>query len=393
MMPLLAVFLLAIAIQLAFYACCRLLGQSKRDQGDLDATKGKGISIIVCARNEADNLRRHLPLWLRQNIFLDKHSESELIVIDDHSTDDTQGVVKEFCAPDIPLRLIRPPQLTRPGKKDALAYGISQARCDYLLLTDADCRPASEVWAQLMTDPLKYGAELVVGHGAYESGPDNKLSIWQVFTAEYHGLQYRCLTRLGWMKLGVGRNLAYTKDFFYARRGMQSHAHLAGGDDDLLLQSNPVTQGAKAFGGNEPSWKKTEWPAEVQNNKTAEVVDHPMAWTYSAPTKNWSEYARRKKRHFSIGRHYPLRGKVILGILALSHGLFYLLGLVLLFTPFRWWAIGIYLLRMLFVFLAYPKPKISWPLLDALLSFYLLWQAILSLFAQTEKEWEIRQMA
>ncbi|MEL6802841.1 MAG: hypothetical protein AAFO91_03545, partial [Bacteroidota bacterium] len=100
-----------------------------------------------------------------------------------------------------------------------------------------------------------------------------------------------------------------------------------------------------------------------------------------------------KKRHFSIGRHYPLRGKVILGILALSHGLFYLLGLVLLFTPFRWWAIGIYLLRMLFVFLAYPKPKISWPLLDALLSFYLLWQAILSLFAQTEKEWEIRQMA
>ncbi|MEM6394830.1 MAG: glycosyltransferase [Bacteroidota bacterium] len=391
------VFCLVAGVQVVYY----FFAYSRKTQ--FSSNKQKDISIIVCARNEAENLRAHIPLWLGQSVFGARRptreprrtttTDSELIIVNDYSTDETAEVVGNFCGADSPVRLLRPPEPTRPGKKDALAYAISQARNACLLLTDADCRPASDRWAKLMTAPLHDGAALVVGHGAYDASGGSWVGRWQVFAAEHHGLQYRTLTSLGWTKLGVGRNLAYTKDFFYARNGMEAHTHLAGGDDDLLLQTSPMpaVEGASEPGGSYQMKKKTGRPAEVQKNDTVAVIDHPHAWTFSKPAFSWMEYAARKHRHFSVGRHYTTRSQLILTGLALSHGLFYLLGFLLLFTSWRWWALGIYALRMLLVWRAHTKRSAMLPIYDALLCFYLVWQVIVTVLARPRQMWEERQ--
>lgn len=418
MIGLLLVFVLVWSVQMAYY----MLARSHSYVLSKGKPVYKPISIIVCARNEAGNLQKHIPHWLQQSVFLNQdfrrwntpvkaESEhrgdhlstgsetgtsfearghnlpSELLIIDDYSTDATAEVVRSFCGPGSPISLLRPPQPTRPGKKDALSYGISQARYDFLLLTDADCRPATKQWAELMTAPLMTGASVVVGHGAYQSHTSSFLARWQAFTAEYHGLQYRSLTRQGWSLLGVGRNLAYTKDFFYARSGMDTHAQLAGGDDDLLLQTRPDSfdKAGSALVKNHAGR-----PAEVYKNEKYSVVDAPDTWTFSEPAGTWREYASRKQRHFSIGRHYPARSKWILTGLAMSHGLFYLLGFLLLFTPWRWWALLAYVLRMIAVWRAYKRPASLWPIYDAILCFYLLWQTSLTILTRPRKVWTDR---
>ncbi|GAB4491255.1 MAG: hypothetical protein OHK0019_11220 [Saprospiraceae bacterium] len=50
------------------------------------------ISIIICARNEAENLRRHLPKILEQEYA----GEWEVIVVNDASEDETPAVLQAF---------------------------------------------------------------------------------------------------------------------------------------------------------------------------------------------------------------------------------------------------------------------------------------------------------
>jgi cellulose synthase/poly-beta-1,6-N-acetylglucosamine synthase-like glycosyltransferase len=49
------------------------------------------VSVIVCAKNEAENLKRFIPLILEQN-----YSNFELILINDASTDETLDIMEEF---------------------------------------------------------------------------------------------------------------------------------------------------------------------------------------------------------------------------------------------------------------------------------------------------------
>ena len=108
-----------------------------------------GVSVIVCAKNEAENLNKLIPEILNQ-----RHSNFELILVNDHSSDQTQQVVEQWAKRDPRVRTFTlKEKFKTPGKKAALSFGISQAAHDLLLLTDADCLPASADWIDLMTSP------------------------------------------------------------------------------------------------------------------------------------------------------------------------------------------------------------------------------------------------
>ena len=64
-----------------------------------------------------------------------------------------------------------------PGKKFPLSMGIKTAKYEVVLLTDADCVPASELWIQKMQDGFSNGIDIVLGYGAYYKRPGllNKL--------------------------------------------------------------------------------------------------------------------------------------------------------------------------------------------------------------------------
>jgi cellulose synthase/poly-beta-1,6-N-acetylglucosamine synthase-like glycosyltransferase len=99
------------------------------------------VSVIICAKNEAENLSKFLPAILEQD-----YPDFEVIVINDGSVDDTDILLGTFSKKYSNLRTTFVPQEAQnlSTKKLGLTLGIKAAKNDLLLFTDADCVPASD---------------------------------------------------------------------------------------------------------------------------------------------------------------------------------------------------------------------------------------------------------
>lgn len=266
------------------------------------------VSVVVCARDEANNLEQNLPEVLMQ----DYPYTHEVIVVNDNSHDDTKYFLEEM---EKTFRQLKSVTLTQealhiPGKKFPLSVGIKTARYEVLLLTDADCTPASNQWITKMQDGYSEGKEIVLGYGAFHKrgGLLNKLVRYETFHA---GLQYLSYALAGMPYMGVGRNLSYKKDLFFTNKGFSSMNHVPGGDDDLFVN-------------------------KVANAANTNIVVDKEAFTLSEAPKNFSAWWRQKSRHYSTSKFYKAKHQFYLSLYALSHFLFYpLLAASIIF--YCWW--------------------------------------------------------
>ena len=121
------------------------------------------ISVIICARNESENLLHHLPDVCEQ-----AYPIFEVIVIDDCSLDDSQDILRAYTDKYNHLRTIKVQEGRHfdGGKKFALTLGIKGAKYEHIVLIDADCRPKSNQWLQKMTGGFDGTKEIVLGYGA-----------------------------------------------------------------------------------------------------------------------------------------------------------------------------------------------------------------------------------
>src|SRR5664279_5496621 len=103
------------------------------------------VSVIICSRDEAANLVKNLPGALIQQY---------------RTTHEARFI---------------------PGKKFPLSIGIKTAKHEIVLLTDADCVPATEFWIEKMQEGFNDGIEIVLGYGALhkKKGFFNKLVRWE----------------------------------------------------------------------------------------------------------------------------------------------------------------------------------------------------------------------
>ena len=346
-------FIAATAIQLAaWWGLYSKLAFYKADSG-VELLPVTPVSVLICARNEANNLRQNLPLVLQQ-----QYPEFEVLVIDDASDDDSPLILQQLQEQYPQLRVLSLRQKTNPGKKQALAKGIEAARYEQLVFTDADCRPAGPFWLQHMAAgflPTKavQNPEIVLGYGPYQPEP-GLLNRWVRFETVQTALQYFSLALVGQPYMGVGRNLAWRRPLFTRVGSFETHAQLASGDDDLLVN-------AAANSGN-----------------TACCLA-PEAFQYSTAEKTWTAWLRQKQRHLSAGKKYRSKHQFLLGILAMSQVLHYFLLAALLFTDFGIISVTFYAVRMASAFPIYlkilrqfrEKRLILWFLLfDAFLAVY-----------------------
>ncbi|HLP20258.1 MAG TPA: glycosyltransferase, partial [Chitinophagales bacterium] len=105
-------------------------------------------SIVICAKNEAENLKRYLKVVLIQ-----QYKQYEVIVVNDQSTDNTIDVLVDYYMRNTNLKIVNiTPEEKKPyeGKKYALQRGIDIATFDTIVVTDADCRPATTMWLAKM---------------------------------------------------------------------------------------------------------------------------------------------------------------------------------------------------------------------------------------------------
>ncbi|MBO9564144.1 MAG: glycosyltransferase [Niastella sp.] len=285
------------------------------------------VSVIICARDEAANLARNLPGVLVQTY----PTTHEVIVVNHNSQDETRYLLEEFKKTFKSLHIVNLEQEAKgiPGKKYPLSIGIKEARHEIILLTDADCVPASENWMQKMQDAYGNGTEVVLGYGAYHKLPGmlNKLIRFETFHA---ALQYLSFALAGMPYMGVGRNLSYKKGLFFANKGFSSINHVKSGDDDLFI--NRV----------------------ATKNNTAIMIDQE-AITLSSPKKTFGDWWRQKNRHFTTGKFYKPAHRFLLGLYSFTHFLFY--PLLILSAIFFDWRIslGIFLVRSITQAIIYHK--------------------------------------
>lgn len=274
---------------------------SKTNSAASASLRQNSLSVLICARNEAENLKKNLPFILAQTF-----PDFEIIVVNDASTDETAAVLADFQLKNSRLRVISSSEKKSPGKKTALAEAIRAAKNDRLVLTDADCRPASPRWLEHMAAEFSDEKQIVLGFSPYRREP-GFLNAWIQFEACWTAVQYVAAARAGIPYMGVGRNLAYSKRLFEQAGGFQNHADLPSGDDDLFIS------------------------AAANGQNTAVCLD-PDSFVFSKPNTTWAAYVNQKKRHFTTGHRYRPAQKWLLAIAALSHGCHYLLAAGLLFT-------------------------------------------------------------
>lgn len=259
------------------------------------------VSVIICARNEAENLRKFLPSVLNQF-----YPEFEVIVVNDGSTDDSAEVLADIKRqyPQLYVTGIEHRQNYPKGKKLAQTIGIKAAHHEQLLFTDADCQPVSPNWIRQMQSNFLNQTDIILGYGPYFS-EKSFLNKWIRTDTLYIALQYLSLALIKKPYIGVGRNMAYRRSLFFKNKGFASHLHLASGDDDLFI--------------NETS---------TPTNTAIEI--HPDSFTYSEPQKSWKSWIRQKRRHLTTGSYYKKENKRRIGIELASRVLFYFLSILLL---------------------------------------------------------------
>ncbi|MER3471932.1 MAG: glycosyl transferase family 2 [Chitinophagaceae bacterium] len=253
------------------------------------------VSVIICARDEDENIARNLPGILVQ----DYASTHEVIVVNDNSVDDSKYILdelqKRFCKLNV-IDLTQEAMLIA-GKKFPLSIGIKEAKHEIVLLTDADCVPATEHWLYKMQDAFVKGTEVVLGYGAYHKQPGflNKVIRFETF---HTALQYLGYALAGVPYMGVGRNLAYKKNLFFQNKGFSAINHIPSGDDDLFINM-------------------------VATKHNTSVVIDPEAFTLSQPKTSWKEWMRQKNRHYTTGKYYKPKHKFLLGLYTGSFFVFY----------------------------------------------------------------------
>ncbi|MBS1772024.1 MAG: glycosyltransferase [Bacteroidetes bacterium] len=267
------------------------------------------VSIIICAKNEAHNLQRNLPSILAQRYTNEAgNAMYEVIVVNDASTDATDAVLAELERQNANLRVISikaDEEHILPGKKFALSKAVTSAKYGVLLLTDADCMPATSDWLKYMVEPINSGKEIVAGYGKYteQKGILNRFIRWETM---HTFLQYSSYTKVGRPYMATGRNLACTKASLLHAQQSPIWSELPSGDDDLLIRY-------------------------AATSTNMEIVKWPEAFTLSEPKLNITDWIKQKQRHVSTGKYYKISIKLLLGLYALTHALSWMLFFILLF--------------------------------------------------------------
>jgi len=357
---LLLAFAAAVALQLIYFILF-LAGLSKKKA--LHQPQPLPVSVIVCAHDEEQNLRELIPLLLQQD-----YPEFEVVIVDDRSNDTTFDFLLTETAKDHRLRMVhvnRTP-VHANGKKYGITLGIKAAKYNWLLFTDADCRPQGNQWIRSMAAAFGEDTKFVLGVSPYyrKAGVLNAFIRFETLVT---AIQYVAFALLGKPYMGVGRNLAYRKSVFMDNKGFNDFINVTGGDDDLFVNQHATP------------------------NNTMVCLESE-SFVFSKPHTSWSAYFRQKLRHLSVGKYYRFGHRLMLGLFAVSWLLTWFLAIPLALEPSTiYWAISGLALRLivLSILVSSSSKKLGQPFevwavlpLDFIYAFYYLVTGLVALVSK-----------
>ena len=257
----------------------------------------EGISVIIAAKNEQENLTQNLPHLLNQ-VYLN----FEIIVVNDGSFDGTKKLLDDMALVYKNLKVVHLELEERyqKGKKFALTMGIKAAKNEHLLFTDADCKPNSNLWIQNMANFYTKN-DIILGIAPLNTKSSLLGSVISYET--FHtAIQYLGYSSRDKTYMGVGRNLGYTKTLFFESKGFASHQHIMSGDDDLFIQ-------------------------EAAKNKKVGICFAQDSFMYSDSPTSFSKWVKQKVRHLSTSKEYKFIYKLLLGLYSVAQ-IFWLISTI-----------------------------------------------------------------
>lgn len=233
------------------------------------------VSVIVCARNELDNLKKLIPILKDQD-----YEHFDIWIILDRCTDRSKEFLKKMENLNV-VEIHDVPEGWNP-KKWALQNGISSSQNEWLLLTDADCRPTKS-WISEMSAGMRSDRSLVLGVSPFDTHPGflNQFIQYETFLTS---LEFVSQTLKDRTYMGLGRNMAYRKSVFESVNGFSGIEHVTGGDDDLLVQ-------------------------RMAKHQQASVILSKESLVETYAKTSWSTYLNQKTRHYSVGKYYDSKVK------------------------------------------------------------------------------------
>jgi cellulose synthase/poly-beta-1,6-N-acetylglucosamine synthase-like glycosyltransferase len=281
---------------------------------------------LVPARNEEDVIVECLQsLWEQdypKNLY-------KVYVVDDHSTDNTAGIVEAFIKDKPNFTLLRhqkdPAHFT--FKKQALKFALQKVDSEIVMTIDADS-VALTSWIKKIVNHFDADTGLVAGLVTFQ--PELERSLFhKIQTLEFAGIVFCGVGAVGHNNPLIcnGSNLSYRLQAFKDAGGYQGNEFLPSGDDDLLLQN---------------FHNKTSW--NIKYAIDSETIN------YTTPVDSLSDFINQRSRWASKSLHYPKKwlflvmfviyvyyALIILLFPLVFIGLFpwqiYLVGLLLKMTP------------------------------------------------------------
>ncbi len=285
------------------------------------------FSIIIPARNEALHIGNCL-----QSIVAQKYPDDlvEIIVIDDHSTDNTSQIVEQFRATHYNIKLIKLAdelngEILNSYKKKAIENAIGYATGNWIITTDADCI-TKENWL------ANYDAWIQLQQPVFIAAPvafTNNGSVLETFQyIDFMSLQgvTAASVHAGFHNMCNGANLAYRKDVFFEVNGFRGIDAIASGDDMLLM--NKI---------------KKQYPDKVNFLFTNEAIitTHPMP--------SWNSFFNQRIRWASKAEQFKSKDRKVFAVLVLV----YLFNAVLFIMP-----LGIFIsIKFLYLWLLFVGLK------------------------------------
>lgn len=342
------------------FVCSRLAFLSAPNQQITELTN-QPVSVIICAKNELENLKRFLPVILEQD-----YPAFEVIVVNDNSTDGSQQWLNDFAKQYARLRVIDNQSSERNflGKRSALKKGLEAAQYELILLTDGDCQPASNQWIKLMSGAVHQEIEVVLGFSPCFIMPGflNRFIRYENFLTALYYLSFT-LAKMPYM--GVGRNLLYRTSVTTTIGALEHHSGLISGDDDLTVN-------------------------RTATGRNTTLMIHPNAHVFTVSPESLRAFIHQKRRHYSTGFHYQSQHQLVLGTLYGSQILFNVTAIALLINGFMLLpTISIFIIKNILQTLLYGKAMrklnvhnlwIFTPVFDLCMSAFFLTLGGLSLF-------------
>jgi glycosyltransferase involved in cell wall biosynthesis len=310
------VFAFTVVVQLIYYSV--FLFSFSLQRAETKLKKHIPLSVIICAKNEAENLKKNLPYILEQD-----YSSFEVVLVNDSSSDETLEVMEDFKINNKNIKIVdvKSNEAFWGNKKYALTLGIKASSNDFLVFTDADCRPNSSKWLAEISSKFSNQKAIVLGYGAYAKKKYSVLNALIRFETIITALQYFSYAKLGIPYMGVGRNMAYRKELFFNNNGFNGHMAVKSGDDDLFIN-------------------------EVANAKNTDICFSKESFTISEPKKTFKDWILQKRRHVSTASFYKTKHKILLGLFYASQLLFWVFAITLIILGYKMqWVLALVALR------------------------------------------------